>query len=448
MSTSSEPVKIGIVGLGTVGTGVVRLLIESCDHITRHVGRNLVVERVVVRDESLSRQVTLPKGMVTSDLSQITEDPSITVAALLVGGLEPARSIMIELLERGKDVVTANKALLAEHGPELFALARRKGRSIAFEAAVAGGIPIVATIAQCLSANRIEAVRGILNGTSNFILAHMEEEGASYSESLAMAQKLGFAEADPSMDVDGTDATQKLAILIQLAFGIWIPWREIPRTGIEAIHAVHIARAAEMGYRIRLVASASRAENALTMRLEPMLVRQGSPLAEVRGAFNAVEIKGDAVGRIFFHGQGAGQMPTASAVVADIIDTVVGRAAITFDTTGRMIDTHARSKEPLQSDPMNRHFLHLLVRDEPGVLADITGILGTHGISIASVIQQEPTELGAGVPLVIMTHYARQASLRLAMQEIDSRPTVTAPSTCLSVLDELDAPRHSVRESN
>jgi homoserine dehydrogenase len=264
-----EPVRVGVVGLGTVGSGVVRLLVDSAEHISRQAGRPIVVERAVCRDVGRDRGLKLPAGRVSSDIRDVSRDPSISVVALLVGGLEPARSMMIELLEQGKDVVTANKALLAEHGPELFELARRRGRSIAFEAAVAGGIPIVAAIAECLAANRIESIRGILNGTSNFILSRMEEDGADYAAVLKLAQDKGYAEADPSMDVDGTDATQKLAILAHLAFGAWVPWAEIPRTGIEHLDGGLLAYARELGYRIRLVAVASRtADERLALRLQ------------------------------------------------------------------------------------------------------------------------------------------------------------------------------------
>jgi homoserine dehydrogenase len=224
-------VKVGVVGMGTVGSGVVRLLVESAAHIERHAGRPIEVARVVVQHPSKARSVAVPAGRLSAELADITGDSSIAVAALLVGGLEPARSIAIALLESGKDLVTANKALLAEHGPELFALARRLGRSIAFEAAVAGGIPIVAAIGECLAANRIESIRGILNGTSNFIVTRMEEEGSDYADVLRLAQDEGYAEADPAMDVDGTDATQKLALLSHLAWGAWVPWGDIPRQG-------------------------------------------------------------------------------------------------------------------------------------------------------------------------------------------------------------------------
>jgi homoserine dehydrogenase len=407
-----DPVRVGVVGLGTVGSGVVRLLVESADHITGHAGRPIVVERAVCRDVGRDRGLKLAPDRVSTDIRTISRDPSITVAALLVGGLEPARSMMIDLLENGKDVVTANKALLAEHGPELFELARRKGRSIAFEAAVAGGIPIVAAIGECLAANRIDSIRGILNGTSNFILSTMEEEGADYADVLALAQAKGYAEADPSMDVDGTDATQKLAILAHLAFGI------------EGVDSDLMASAAELGYRIRLVAIASRSDDRLAMRVAPALVKIGTPLAETRGAFNAVSIVGDAVGRMFFHGLGAGQMPTASAVVADIIDTVVGRAAITFRTTG-----------VLDADMVQKHFLRVHVDDRPGVLSRITGILGEHGISIASVIQRDPAGVG-GVPLVIMTHACGTNAVAKAVAHIDASDVVSGTTVCLGVLDD------------
>jgi len=431
-----EPVRVGVVGLGTVGSGVVRLLVESADHITRHAGRPIVVEKAVVHDITKPRNVAVRGDRISGNIRDISEDPSISVAVLLVGGLEPARTMMIELLEHGKDVVTANKALLAEHGPELFEIARKRGRSIAFEPAVAGGIPIVAAISECLAANRIDSIRGILNGTSNFILTRMEEDGADYADVLRLAQAKGFAEADPSMDVDGTDATQKLAILAHLAFGVWVPWAEIPRTGIEGLDLDLINYARELGYRIRLVAVASRNDGRLAMRVAPALVKIGTPLAETRGAYNAVSIVGDAVGRMFFHGLGAGQMPTASAVVADIIDTVVGRAAITFRTTG-VLESDTPAAKITAADTLERHFLQIRVNDRPGVLAKITGILGVHGISIASVIQHDVANASdAGVPLVIMTHACASSAVQKAIATIDQSDVVRGKSVCLSVLEE------------
>jgi homoserine dehydrogenase len=430
----NEPVRVGVVGLGTVGSGVVRLLVGSADHITRHAGRQIVVERAVVRDLSKSRNLPLAADRISTDIRTVSRDDSITVAALLVGGLEPARSMAIDLLEHGKDVVTANKALVAEHGPELFDLARRLGRSIAFEAAAAGGIPIVAAIGQCLAANQIESIRGILNGTSNFILSKMEEEGADYAAVLRAAQEAGYAEADPAMDVDGTDAAHKLAILSHLAFGVWVPWADIPRTGIEQIDQGLMAYATKLGYRIRLVATAARVDGRLAMRVSPALVKVGTPLAETRGAYNAVSIVGDAVGRLFFHGLGAGQMPTASAVVADIIDTVVGRAAITFQATG-ILDAESPAARIAGVEMPQRHFLRIPVLDRPGVMAEISGILGRHGVSIASLIQHESGTSGP-VPLVIMTHHCPPSAVEKALAEIGRSAVVRGGCDCLPVLDD------------
>jgi homoserine dehydrogenase len=443
--SGQAPLRVGVVGLGTVGSGVVRILHDSREHLQRHVGRPIEVAAAIVRDAVRDRGLPLEADRISTDLARITGDASISVAVVVVGGLEPARSMIIALLEAGKDVVTANKAVLAEHGPELFALARRLGRSIAFEAAVAGGIPVVAAIGECLAANRIESVRGILNGTSNFILTRMEEDGTDYAVALALAQKKGFAEADPAMDVDGTDATQKLALLAHLAFGTWIPWSGIPRAGIESLDSDLLRYAGELGYRVRLVAFARRDAEGLVMRVGPALVRIGTPLAETRGAYNAVGIVGDAVGRVFFHGLGAGQMPTASAVVADIIDTAVGRASITFRTTG-VLD--AESPPPaLSDDGTIRHFLRIRVADRPGVLARIAGILGDHGVSIASVIQHDPAapDLSAAhrpdgaigaewVSLVIMTRAGGR--IGEAVGRIDACDVVAGATACFPVLDD------------
>ena len=282
-----EKTKVAIIGLGTVGTGVARLLLDHGDRTARHAGRVLWLEKAVVRDLKKTRGCELPKGVLTERVDSVINDPEIKVVAHLVGGLEPARTIMLRLLESGKDVVTANKALLAEHGPELFDRARELGRSIAFEASVAGGIPIIANISTCLSANQIESLHGILNGTSNFILTKMNDEGASYSAVLAEAQRLGYAEADPTMDVDGSDAAQKLAILAHLAFGARVDWKDIPRVGIDALDVADVRYAKEMGYRIKLLATADLVDDYLELDVSPALVRAGSPLAEVSGPFTS-----------------------------------------------------------------------------------------------------------------------------------------------------------------
>ena len=373
--------KVAIVGFGTVGSGVARLLLEQGHRISRHAGQRLELVQIVDPDLTRSRNVALPPGLLTNDLFKVLNNAEVTAVVEVVGGLEPARTIVLKLLESGKDVVTANKALLAEHGPELFERARQLGRSIAFEAAVAGGIPIIAAISQSFSANQVQSLHAILNGTSNFILTQMEDQGSDYATAVGEAQEFGYAEANPAMDVDGSDAAQKLAILAHLAFGATINWRAIPRTGIDKVDQTDIRYAKELGYSIRLVAVAELVPEGLELHVSPTLVRQRSPLAQVRGAYNAVRVVGDAVGRVFFHGLGAGQMPTASAVVADLIDTVVGRTAITFHTLN--LWSHQGETPVTIRDPdkvPGRFYLRFKVDDRPGVMAEIAGILGRHNI--------------------------------------------------------------------
>lgn len=296
-----EKTKVGIVGVGTVGTGVAKLLVEHGDRTARHAGRTLWLEKGIVRELKKAREYKLPPGVLTDRLEDILDDTEIKVVAMLVGGLEPARTYLLKLLAAGKDVVTANKALLAEHGGELFDRARQLGRCIAFEAAVAGGIPIIANISQCLSANQILSLHGILNGTSNFIVTQMDEMGWEYQRALTEAQRLGYAESDPTMDVDGSDAAQKLAILAHLAFGARVNWKEIPRIGIDTLDIQDIRFAAELGYRIKLLACARLVGDGLELSVAPTLIRTGRPLAEVRRNYNAINVVGDAVGDLFLH---------------------------------------------------------------------------------------------------------------------------------------------------
>jgi homoserine dehydrogenase len=433
-----EKTKVGIVGLGTVGTGVAKILLDHGDRTARHAGRTLWLEKVVVNNVNRARDIDLPEEAITDDLSEITENPDIRVVAQLIGGLEPARSIMLQLMESGKDIVTANKALLAEHGPELFDRARDLDRSIAFEASVAGGIPIITSISQCLSGNQITSLRGILNGTSNFIVSQMEEQGAGFDDAVAQAQELGFAEADPTMDVDGTDAAQKLAIFAHLAFGARVRWDEIPRVGIDRLDPADLRYASELGYRIKLLAIAELRPSGLELHVSPTLVRSGLPLAEVREAYNALSVVGDAVGQVFFQGLGAGQMPTASAVVADMIDTAVGRTQITFRTLELWSQREALVKLSDHADVPGRYYMRFSVDDHPGVLSEITGALGEEKISIASVIQHEPEDESDGqiVPLVLMTHQATEGAATRAIQQIDKLPAVRQPSVRMRVLNE------------
>lgn len=428
--------KVAIVGMGTVGTGVARLLLDHGDRTARHAGRTLWLEQVVVRDTNKPRTADLPVGVLSDDLSRIMDDPEIKVVAQLVGGLEPAREIMLKLLESGKDVVTANKALLAEHGPELFDRARDLNQCIAFEASVAGGVPIIANISQCLSANQIESLRSILNGTSNFILTRMEQ-GQTRDAAIREAQEKGLAEADPSMDIDGTDAAQKLAILSHLAFGARVHWKDIPRAGIDKLTLADIRFAKELGYRIKLLAVAALTPHGLELFVGPTLVKIGMPLAEVRGENNAITVVGDAVGRVFFHGPGAGQMPTASAVVADMIDTAVGRTKITFQTLEFWSNQPPRVVQASSEHLVHRFYLRFAIEDQPGMLAQIATILGRHGISIEAVLQHslDPESPEQGVPLVVMTHKASEHAICAALDEVDQLKCVSPPTTRLRVMD-------------
>jgi homoserine dehydrogenase len=432
-----ETAKVALIGFGTIGSGVAHLLLEHPDRIARCAGKKLELACVVDTDMKRSRNFALPPGLLTADLSKVTNDPEIVAAIELVGGLEPARTIVLKLLESGKDIITANKALLAEHGPELFDMARKMGRSIAFEAAVAGGIPIIAAIAESLAANQIESIHAILNGTSNFILSQMEENDTDYAAALAEAQQRGYAEANPAMDVNGSDAAQKLAILAHLAFGARVNWRDIPRKGIDIVDVTDMRYAKELGYSIKLLAVAELVPEGLELHVSPTLVRLETTLAEVRGAYNAIRVVGDAVGRVFFHGLGAGQMPTASAVVADLIDTVIGRKAITFR---RLNLWSADGEAPVcirdPSKVPGRFYLRFNVDDRPGVMSDITGILGMHGISIASVIQHETEEDSSNVvPLVIMTHTMPEGAMHEAMQTIGQLASVHPGSVRMRVRD-------------
>ena len=433
-----QKVAVTLLGLGTVGTGVARLLLEQADRLRRRSGLEFELRYVVVRDVDKDRGISLPKGTVlTSDPIRAVDDPDVHVVVELWGGVESTYDVVCRALRNGKHVVTANKALLAEHGRELFRVADESGSCLAFEASVAGAIPIVGTLAHGLSANRIQAIRGILNGTSNYILTQMAEQGHSYAEALAEARRAGYAEANPTLDVDGTDAAQKLAILTQLAFGTHVPLDRIHREGITGIHQLDLQFASELGYNVRLLAVARRSRDGIEIRVTPCLLRQHTPLAEVRGVYNAVEVEGDPAGRLFIHGLGAGGMATASAVVADLIDTALGRAQVTF----RMLRMWAQQDDlpvvpPDQGE--SRFYYRFNVYDRPGVLAQIARVLGDHNVSIASVIQHEPApeQTGSGlVPLVLMTHKARAQDAITSLAEIDRLPVLAPPSVLLRVED-------------
>lgn len=437
MTISDQPLGVALLGCGTVGGGVARLLLEQPDRLAARAGRRLELRRVVVRDPHKERAIALPRELLAIDLNQVLRDPSVHVVTELVGGIDWARQAVLHALEAGKDVVTANKALLAQHGREVFDAARKHNRAIAFEASVAGGIPIINALVQGLAANQIVALQGIVNGTCNFILTAMTEKGQTYAEALAEAQRRGYAEADPTLDVNGTDAAHKLAILAHIAFGAAVPLSAIERRGISEIDPLDIRFARELGYVIKLLAEAYLEDTLLALHVSPVLLRQQAPLAQVRSAYNAINVVGDAVGDTLYYGQGAGMMPTASSVVADLIDLAVGRAQATFHTLRLWSPSASRLQLRPAGTVRTRFYLRLLVDDRPGVLADVARILADQSISIASVIQHESQQEHEGerVQLVIMTHSAATGSFRSAAGKLNQLPWVAGPCTYYPVGD-------------
>ena len=433
-----KQVTIGMIGLGTVGTGVARLLTDHADRIARRAGRRIRWAWAAVRDLEKPRDCRLDGVWLTTDVTQVINDPDVDIIIETMGGTEPALEYVLAALAAGKHVVTANKALLAKHGAKVFAQARSAGRAVAFEGCVGGGIPIIQALGFALAANQVQSIAAIVNGTCNFILTQMTRAGLKYADALRQAQALGYAEADPALDVDGTDTAHKLAILAQLAFETSVVVDLIPCQGIDRLQLADLKYAGELGYTIKLLALAKLSPAGLELRVAPTLVKQGTPLAEVRGPYNAIRVVGDAVGDTLFYGRGAGALPTASAVVGDLIDVISGRATSSARVRDLWLDpTPAITLAP-SSQILSRYYLHFTIADRPGVLARLAQILGEKGISIASVIQHDPgvdAPDKSPVPLVIMTHLAVQADVHAALTVIDRLEAVHAPTICMGVED-------------
>ncbi len=435
--TQCPDLNIALVGCGTVGTGVVRILQSSMESLRNRTGRSIQLRRVVVQNVAKQREVDLIGIPVSNDIGTVIDDPQIDVVVHVVGGISPAREDVTRLLQSGKDVITANKALLYAHGAELFALAGKQKRTICFEAAVAGGIPIISAVTTALTANRILSIEAILNGTSNFILTRMLDRRETYDAVLAEAQARGYAEADPAMDVDGTDAAQKLSILTQLAYGTRVPLEDIVRQGIQQIELLDLLVAEELGYRVKLLATSRLAKARLEVSVQPTLVRANRAIGMTSGADNIVSIAGDAVGVLRLSGAGAGQMPTASAVMADVIDYATGRAAITFQSLLRLQALMPIPLQP-QEELSRRYYLRFTVADRPHVLADIADILGRNEISISSVRQDETADIDdeSGVArLVIMTHRTTEGRLRNADREIAALSSIRGDRIRMPIAD-------------
>jgi homoserine dehydrogenase len=418
-----------MLGLGTVGSGVARVLLGKSDALERRIGRPVQICKVLVRDATKLRSVRLEAPLVTDALAVI-DDPRVDVVIEVLGGEEPARTLILQAIERGKHVVTANKEVMAKHGPTILAAAAAKGVSVAYEASVGGGIPLIGPFQLDLAANDITSVVGIVNGTTNYILTRMTESGASFSDALHEAQELGYAEPDPTNDVEAWDAAYKLAILASLAFGAPIMPEQIWREGITQVSQRDIQYAAELGYRIKLLAIARLVGGQVEARVHPSLVHQGSMLASVDGSFNAVQVEGDLIGSALFYGRGAGSEPTSSAVVADLIalGSSVGRGS-------RQAAAHAPSLRPMTL-LQSRYFLRLLTLDRPGVMASIATVLGDRGISLASVVQKESVVLGEDMPgaeIVLTTHLASEAAVQEAIATIRGMPMVERIGSLLRV---------------
>jgi homoserine dehydrogenase len=425
-------INIGIIGFGTVGSGTVRILFGNRDILRERLGFEINLKRIVARNIRKDRGIKVPEGVLTTDVRAVLDDPDIQIVVELIGGINPAKDYILNAISNGKHVVTANKALLATEGDEIFSAARKAGVEIGFEASVAGGIPVIKVIREGLVANRIKAVYGIINGTSNYILTKMTDENVEFSDALKEAQRLGYAEADPTLDIEGSDSAHKLAILAFLAYGIPFPFSEIYTEGISQISPLDIGFASEFGYKIKLLAIAKATEGGIELRVHPTMIPKDYLISKVDGPFNAVYIDGDATGSTLYYGRGAGSLPTGSAVVSDIVNIA------------RDIRKNVRERLPLIvktakdvgikpiEDITSRYYFRFSALDKPGVLSKISGILGNYNISIAQVIQKG-RKAGEAVPLVVLSHEAKERDVRQALEEIDRLQVVMGKTTFIRV---------------
>lgn len=430
---SGSTTGISLLGCGVVGSGVVKILAEQAELLYLRSGLRFDLRHVLVRNRERYR-ASLP---ITTDSKVAVDDPQVKIVVELMGGTGLAGELIERALRQGKHVITANKSLLAQRGPELFALARKHKVCIAFEASCGGGIPIIDALSRGLIANRIDALVGIVNGTCNVILTRMTRNGWSYGQALAEAQKLGFAEADPTLDVSGRDAAQKLALLAGLAFDARISESDIHVEGIEKIQRVDIEFARDLNYVIKLLAIGERgADGRLALRVHPTLVHQDDVLAEVSGSFNAISVYGNALGHALFYGRGAGQMPTASAVVADLVGVALGTTPAAFEQLRIFPDSAAPARVLPIEQLESRYYLRLTARDLPGVMAQVAHALGDHQISLSAILQHEADDGSQYVPVVITTHRAKEGAVRAAVKAIDALPTIVPPTVCLRVIDQ------------
>ena len=423
-----KAVKIGLAGIGTVGGGTYTVLSRNADLMVRRAGAPIEVSRVVCRNLDKARKLVGKNVEVSGDWRSITEDPEIEIAVELMGGIEPARTFILTAIAAGKHVVTANKALLAKHGNEIFEAAERKGVIVAFEAAVAGGIPIIKALREGLAANRVEWIAGIINGTSNYILSTMRDEGITFADALARAQKLGYAEADPTFDIEGVDAAHKLTLLSAIAFGTPVNFDAAHIEGISSLSATDIGYAEKFGYRIKLLGITRRRENdGVELRVHPTLVPTRRLIANVEGVMNAVLVKGDAVGHSLYYGRGAGAEPTASAVIADLVDVVRMLGAAKehqVPVLGARVSYMEKPNWLSMDETVSSYYLRVAVADKPGTLAVIAGVLGDNNISIETLIQREAAIGEDCTDIVMLTHRAKEGDVRKAIEVLENNTLV------------------------
>ncbi len=426
---------VGLIGFGTVGTGVAKILMENAALIQRRVGVPIELIRIADLDTTRDRGLRLPPGMLIADAKQILADPAIDIVVELIGGYDTAKRIILEAIAAGKQVVTANKALLALHGEEIFAAAVRQGVDLGFEAGVGGGIPVIHALKEGLAGNAIQSIYGIINGTSNYILSRMTHDGQGFDATLVEAQRAGYAEADPTFDIAGTDSAHKLAILANLAFGTPINFKDVYTEGITHLTQQDIAYATELGYTIKLLGIAKLVEGEIEARVHPTMLASSSPIAKVEGVYNAIQLVGDAVGDIMLYGRGAGDLPAGSAVVSDVIS--IARNVLK-GAVGRIppASFQQAQRRPLRLRPMDEisslYYLRFMVVDRPGVLAQIAGELGRFGISISSMLQQG-RRVGQTVSIVMKTHMAKEREIQSALREINRMNCVSEPATLIRV---------------
>ncbi|MCL4492810.1 MAG: homoserine dehydrogenase [Nitrospirae bacterium] len=423
-----DKISVGIIGFGTVGSGTARILLESAGIIRERAGFEVVLKRIADLDIKRDRGIKVPDGVLTTDAAAVINDPDIDIIIELMGGIRPAKDFMLQAIRNKKHIVTANKALLATEGNELFAEAEKNNVEIGFEASVAGGIPIIKVLREGLVANNIVAIYGIINGTSNYILTKMTDEKVDFSEALKEAQELGYAEADPTFDIEGIDTAHKLTILSSLAYGIPLSYNEVYKEGITKITAQDIGFASELGYKIKLLAITKASNGEIEMRVHPTMVPGDYLISKIDGVFNAVYVEGDAVGSTLYYGRGAGDMPTGSAVVSDVID--IGRNVMSGGVlrvsgiSSKGMPGAGQKRIKRMADIESMYYFRFAAMDEPGVLSKISGILGKYNISIASVIQKG-RRIGGSVPLVVLTHRAKEEDVLSSIREIDGLPVVS-----------------------